>query len=137
MNNFTAVENWKLAYVDNGTYKADKLQIKLPSDVYTKGLPVIDASVPGNFELDFMREGLLDDVYFGVNSIKTHRLENLHFYYFTEFELCHKQGCNTVLSFEGIDTVAEIFIAAEDCKSQRNEEINHTKPCKQNVEKSK
>lgn len=113
MMNFANVENWKLAYVDNATLKAENLNLTTPKDVTKNGLPVINASVPGNFELDFMREGILDDVYFGANFLKTYRLENLHLYYFTEFELFHKQGCNTVLSFEGIDTVAEIFVDGE------------------------
>ena len=82
MEYFTSIENWKLAYVDNGAYKAEKLQLKTPCEIEQRGLPVIKASVPGNFELDFMREGIIEDVYFGINAIKTHRLENLHFYYF-------------------------------------------------------
>ena len=110
MQNFTNVENWKLAYIDNSTFNAEKLNLTTPKEVAKKGLPVLCASVPGNFELDFMREGILEDVYFGANFLKTYRLENLHFYYFTTFELSHRAGHNTVLSFEGIDTVAEIFV---------------------------
>ena len=113
MKNFTRIEKWKLAYVANSTFKSKDLHITTANEIIENGLPIINASVPGNFELDFMREGILDDVYWGANSTKTHRLENLHFYYFTEFELFHKDGCNTVLSFEGIDTVAEIFVDGE------------------------
>ncbi len=113
MKNFALIENWKLCYIDNKTHKERSLAFTTPTQIEKSGFPVIEASVPGNFELDFMREGILEDVYFGVNSVKTHRLENLHLYYFADFDLCHKDGCNTVLTFEGIDTVAEIFIDGE------------------------
>lgn len=113
MKNYTLIENWKLCYVDNQSYKAKNVSFTMPKHVEESGFPIINASVPGNFELDFMREGILDDVYFGINSIKAHRLENLHFYYYADFELKHKDGFNSVLSFEGIDTVAEIFVDGE------------------------
>ena len=110
MESFTYIKNWKLSWIENATLIKKSLAITRVSNITECGLKVIDASVPGNFELDFMREGILDDVYEGANSVKTQRLENLHLYYFTEFDLNSKNDHDSVLTFEGIDTVAEIFI---------------------------
>ena len=60
-----------------------------------------------------MRKGLLDDVYMGANSVKTQKLENLHLYYFTEFDYASKTGHDSVLCFEGVDTAAEIYLDGE------------------------
>lgn len=107
---FKLIDSWKLCFAENKTVKESGLNLTTPTQALSSGLKIIDASVPGNFELDFMREGLLDDVYVGVNSIKTQRLENLHLYYFTEFEFEKCDDLDAVLNFEGIDTVAEIYL---------------------------
>ena len=113
MKQTVTIKNWRLAWVTNHQCKESAIQWKKPADVEKSGYKIIPATVPGNFELDFMREGLLEDVYFGTNSIKTQKLENLHLYYFTEFEFVKKNGLDSVLCFEGIDTVAEIYLDGE------------------------
>ena len=107
------IHNWSLAWLPNNEITANGIVLKTPADVLNGGYRTIPATVPGNFELDFMREGLLDDVYMGANSVKTQVLENLHFYYFTEFEYTKKDGFDSLLCFEGIDTVAEIYLDGE------------------------
>lgn len=113
MVEFLKLESWKLCWAENNKVNAENIILKTPKDAISSGLKIIDASVPGNIELDFMREGIIDDVYVGINSIKTQKLENLHFYYFTEFEYENKADKDNVLCFEGIDTVAEIFLDGE------------------------
>ena len=110
MKNVVQIDNWKLAWIENSEVKKKEISLTTPKQVEQGNYKTIAASVPGNFELDFMREGLLDDVYMGANSVKTQRLENLHLYYFTEFTYQAKEGLDSVLSFEGIDTVAEIYL---------------------------
>jgi DNA polymerase-1 len=56
-----------------------------------------------------MREKIIDDLYFGTNTIKAQKLENLHVYYFSKFTLV-KNIADNYLTFYGVDTVAEIFI---------------------------
>lgn len=108
-----SIENWRLAWIPNAEVKEKNISLKTPTDVKESGCKIITASVPGNFELDFMREGLLEDVYFGTNTIKTQELENLHLYYFTEFVYEKKAGFDSVLCFEGVDTAAEIYLDGE------------------------
>lgn len=113
MKNTVKIEDWQLAWVENKMVDKQNVCLKTPADVRKLGCQTIMASVPGNFELDFMREGLLDDVYVGVNTLKTQELENLHLYYFTQFSYQKQADKDAILCFEGIDTVAEIYLDGE------------------------
>ncbi|MBQ8374829.1 MAG: hypothetical protein IJX98_04555 [Clostridia bacterium] len=104
------IENWKFCVIPNAQVVRSGLDFKTASDVYRCGYDVYNATVPGNFELDLMREGLLDDLYQGANVIKAQQLENLHLYYFTTFTYRRKRGFDAQLVFHGIDTVAEIYL---------------------------
>ena len=105
-----SIQDWKLSWIENAVVVKNGICIKTPNDLKGGEYPIIKATVPGNFELDFMREGLLDDVYMGANNVKTQKLENLHLYYFTEFDYISKAGYDSVLCFEGVDTAAEIYL---------------------------
>ena len=107
------IENWKLAWIENATVQEKNICLKTPAEVQASGYPTIAASVPGNFELDFMREGIIDDIYWADNSAKYQSLENLHLYYFTTFTYEAKEDADSVLVFEGVDTVAEIYLDGE------------------------
>ena len=107
------IENWRLAFVPNKQAEQNQIDFKTPQDVENSGLQVIQATVPGNYEIDFMREGLLPDVYFGVNSLETQKCENLHFYYFTEFTHETDETKDVFLCFGGVDTAAEIYLDGE------------------------
>ncbi len=104
------IENWRLAWLPNAQVVGEGVVLKTPADVEKGGYQTILASVPGNFELDFMREGLMEDIYFGDNSIKAQKNENLHLYYFTEFTYEKQEGFDGSLCFEGVDTAAEIYL---------------------------
>lgn len=110
MKKETAICSWKLSYAENSRVKREKITVTSASDIKKYALNEIPATVPGAFELDFMREGLLPDIYFGTGSIETQKCENLHLYYYTDFELKKEEGFNTFLRFDGIDTVAEIYL---------------------------
>ena len=133
MKNSIRIDNWQLAWIENATVNKKAISLKTPKDVKKGKYKSIKASVPGNFELDFMREGLLDDVYMGTNSVQTQKLENLHLYYFTEFSYEAKKDCDAVLCFEGIDTVAEIYLDGkllsfvENMHHAHRFDINHLK----------
>jgi beta-galactosidase/beta-glucuronidase len=113
MKSNIAIQDWRFSWIENAVVVKNKISIKTPEDISAGNYPIIKATVPGNFELDFMREGLLDDVYMGANSVKTQKLENLHLYYFTEFDYASKTGHDSVLCFEGVDTAAEIYLDGE------------------------
>ena len=70
----------------------------------------IPARVPGNFEIDLMRAGCLEDPFFGQNVLKTQALESVHMVYARTFQYRGRDGYTPVLTFEGLDTVAEVFV---------------------------
>ena len=46
-----------------------------------KGFEILPASVPGNFELDLMKAGKIEDLYFSTNTLNAQRLEDVHVWY--------------------------------------------------------
>lgn len=111
MRNATyTIENWQLVTAPNSEVKAKNFSPLTIKNVLDAGYSPIKASVPGNFELDLMRENIIPDLYYGTNVHLAKRLENLHLYYFTNFSFAKKTGADAFLTFNGIDTVAEIFI---------------------------
>jgi beta-mannosidase len=81
--------------------------------VERSGLEIIPANVPGNFELDLQRAGLLPDPFFGMNMRKVNDLEDRHVYYFRRFSAAPEEETRPVLVFEGLDTYADVFLNGE------------------------
>ena len=104
------VDNWKLSFIENRALIKQGLDVRSIADAEASGLKIIPATVPGSYEIDFMREGLMRDIYFGLGSYETQKLENLHLYYFANFSLSKKEGYNASLRFGGIDTAADIYL---------------------------
>ena len=98
---------WNLSWIENKRYVNEAPNISSIADLKRTGYPTIEATVPGNFELDFFRAGIIDDPYYSVNTHKCQKFENLHLFYFRKFEY---DGKNGTLVFEGIDTIAEIYV---------------------------
>ena len=107
--------NWKLAYAHNCDCKF--MQIQSIANIKNAGLPVIEATVPGNAEMDLMREGILPDLYFSTNTLEAQNWEDAHYWYFTEFEV---ENVDSYLDFEGIDTIADIYVNGEFVQSVDN-----------------
>lgn len=85
----------------------------------------IDAEVPGNFELDMQRAGLLPDLFMGTNTLLCQQYENRHLWYVKEFNLDKIPEGDTFLRFEGIDTFAEIYLNDEFVDCCENMLIEH------------
>jgi len=107
--------NWKLAYAHNCDCKF--MQIQSIANIKNAGLPVIEATVPGNVEMDLMREGILPDLYFSTNTLEAQNWEDAHYWYFAEFEV---KNVDSYLDFEGIDTIADIYVNGEFVQSVDN-----------------
>ena len=100
---------WKLGLISNSKLK-NGFYPMTALEVENSGNTVIPGSVPGNFELDMLKAGLIEDPYYGVNSLKLRDLEDLHLYYMTTFEYKRDENKDNFLVFEGIDTISEIYI---------------------------
>ena len=125
MRKKATVENWTLAIVphadvvagfDAQTYEA---VVKCPHTV-------LPATVPGNFELDLMKAGLLEDLYYGDNILKAQQLEDRHLWYAATFTLEDIAQTQPFLTFEGIDTVSEIYLDGALLGKTDNMFIPHT-----------
>lgn len=114
--------NWKTAYIENYKYKELDKKPKTIKEIQDAGWDIIPAEVPGNFELDLQRAGILDDLYFSDNVYEAQKLENMHVFCFTEIEINNK---NEYLCFEGIDTIADIYINGELVKSTDNMNLSY------------
>ncbi len=93
------------------------------------GFMHIEAQIPGNFELDMQRNGLLDDIFFGTNPLNLQELENRHLWYVKHFPY-NGEMVNPHLIFYGIDTFADIYLNGE--KIARSD--NMFLPCEVSVE---
>lgn len=76
---------------------------------------LLTGKVPGNFELDLHREGLIEDPFLGTNVWKMQKLESMHIFYGRYFSFDHDSFSIPlpfvpILVMEGVDTVAEIFL---------------------------
>lgn len=101
---------WTLHYAENFKIKKIKEEITSTEDVERLIPDSAAASVPGNFELDLHRAGIIPDPYFGTNTLDMQKLENLHLWYSKKFTFDGEADENTFIRFEGIDTVAEIYL---------------------------
>ena len=107
--------NWKIAYAPN--FLCSKFKISTIADIKNSGMNIISAEVPGNFELDLMRGGKIPDLYYSTNTLEAQKLENMHVWYFSEFDAEDK---NSHLCFEGIDTISEIYVNGKLVKKTDN-----------------
>ena len=81
------------------------------------GFPVLPAMVPGNFELDLMKAGLLEDLYYSTNTLKAQELEDVHVWYYTTVKITSPEQ---YLYFAGIDTFSDIYVNGKLVKSTDN-----------------
>ena len=126
INKFTGTEvllsgKWKMAYLKNGVKK----NYTCADDIYNDNINIIDATVPGNIELDLYNAGLCADPLFGNNPDTVRReTENLHSYYFREFIVDEIKGL-PFLTFEGIDCYSDIFLNGQKIAETDNMLIEH------------
>ncbi len=103
---------WTLWYQQNSLYRREKAHPKTVKELRSEK-ECIPALVPGNFEMDLQRAGVIEDPFFGQNVLKMQKLESMHMFYGRTFEYSRKPGTAPFLVFEGLDTVAEIYLNGE------------------------
>lgn len=106
MNKVSFNGEWQLYYT-----KEKEGYVKKPSELFKSDYAMIDATVPGNVESDLVKTGLEADPYFGENTLAYMKYEYYQWWY-TKSILVPKdiEGDRLVLRFNGIDTIADIFI---------------------------
>lgn len=104
---------WKFAYVEHCNYR----EVTRANEIYDAGWKVFPAEVPGNFEWDLQRLGILEDLYFSDNIYQAQKLEQMHVFYFCQFEIKNRKE---YLHFEGIDTISDIYVNGKLVRSTDN-----------------
>jgi beta-mannosidase len=115
---------WSLAYAPNSRVIADNYNLNTILSVKTSGYRSVNAAVPGNFELDLQRAGIIGDPYYSTNTLELQKLECMHLYYYNEFYFSGDLS-GLYLHFEGIDTVADIYVNGSLIASVDNMFIAH------------
>ncbi|MBQ7321257.1 MAG: hypothetical protein IJW99_04100 [Clostridia bacterium] len=121
----TLNEGWNLTIVPNETLRADRFDPERIDEILNSPYETVPAAVPGNFELDLLRAGRIDDPFYSTNILKLQELENRHLFYTLTFDAPEAPTPSTsyidgeyvtydanmpILRFEGIDTIAKITL---------------------------
>ncbi len=128
-------KNMNLTLAQNKDVKARNFQPMKVQEIAEAGFLTIKGEVPGNFELDLLREGLIEDPYYATNPIEMQKWEATHLWYSTTFDFDAVADENTFLVFEGIDTVADIYLNGEKIGHTENMFIKH-EFCVSNLKKT-
>ena len=99
----------------NGDWRLD--YFPQPDDGPVRELPVlvpmetVKATVPGNCELDLVNAGVLPPPELGMNILKLRPYEGYQWLYTKVFNKPDvKAGQRAILTFEGVDTLADVFL---------------------------
>ena len=102
---------WELYY--DKAEKAYDLYCATRDALAKSELKKIAGSVPGNFELDMLDAGLIEDPFYADNVLALQELEDTYLWYATTFTADIKERREYFLLFEGIDTFGEIYLNGE------------------------
>ena len=118
------IKDWKLLLAPHADVVKNGFVPNKIADLEKAPYLKISASVPGCMELDLYAAGLAPDPYFGENPLAYRQYENRHLWYYTTFD-CEEITPNTVLLFEGVDTVAEVYLNGTPVMWPENMLISH------------
>ena len=74
------------------------------------GMWVIAGEVPGNYEMDMEKAGLIEDPFFGKNLLQSLDREMDHLFYERKFVWEAQKNKTYILRMEGVDTVADVYL---------------------------
>ncbi|HOU09909.1 MAG TPA: glycoside hydrolase family 2 TIM barrel-domain containing protein [Clostridiales bacterium] len=124
-NRYILNGEWRLFYADH-----DELGGRYPVDIAeleASGMESVAAEVPGNFELDLQRAGIIPDPFYDTNTLDLQRFESFHMFYCRRFDYRPGGGLPT-LRFEGVDTAAEAYLNGEPVLACSNMFVPHEAP---------
>lgn len=99
-----------------------------PEEVLRSGVQPIAATVPGNVEIDMQAAGIVPDLFWGTNILKLEDYELFDYWYECAFFAPEGVKTGYKLVFDGIDTIAELWLNGERIGSADNMYIPHAFP---------
>ena len=118
------IKNWKLLLAPNRDVMKNDFCPETIAEIEASPYLKLNATVPGCMELDLFKAGLSLDPYFGKNPLEYQQYENRHLWYYTTFD-CDEITPDTALLFEGVDTVATVYLNGCPIESMNNMLIPH------------
>lgn len=115
---------WILGIEDNCNCKDIADSIVTGDDLKNSGFKCIKGSVPGNFELDLQRAGMIEEPFYGKNVLKMQQLEAKHLWYVKNFAFSGITK-NAYIVFEGVDTFADVYLNGKKIAELSNMLIPH------------
>ena len=115
--------NWSLTF-----WKQPKSAVRTLEGVSKIGnKTTIPAKVPSNAETELFSAGLIDDLHIGTNIFKFRKFEGHQWMYSRKFPTPQIQkNARAVIRFEGVDTLADIFVNSHKIGSTENMFIAHS-----------
>lgn len=98
------LRNWTLWYAED---EKGMDKVKSVEDLQEKAYPNFGVETPCIFEAELQKQCVLKDIYFSENIFDVQDYEYYHQWYSTKFNTSFKK---TEIVFDGIDTVADIFV---------------------------
>ncbi|MDI3478250.1 MAG: beta-mannosidase [Thermoanaerobacterium sp.] len=85
-----------------------------------------DGKVPGCVQLDLLAQNRISDPFYRMNEVECHKLEEKEWVYRKEFDFDLSEEFDEIkLVFEGIDTIADIYLNGEFLGRAENMFISH------------
>lgn len=103
--------NWKLYYAPQGENRLSSV-----FDLEKSGIPSVDATVPGNVELDLSAAGILpEDLFKGMNILEAEKYENYEWWYEKTFSApaAPDNEHKVILHFGAVDCIADYYLNGE------------------------
>ncbi len=119
---------WKLYLSPNRDCRNVADPVTTEAELTRLGYLSVDATVPGNFELDLERAGLFPDPFYGMNPLLLQKWEDRHLWYVRSFLYDGEVTGRECLHFGGIDTVADVYLNGRLLGHSENMLISHTFP---------
>lgn len=116
---------WNLYIAQNKDCKSFAQDVSNQKQLKKRGISRIDGTVPGNFELDMQKAGLIGDLYYDTDTLLAQQLENLHLWYATEFDMKEDTAGDWYFLFDGVDTCAEYWLNGKKIGATDNMFISH------------
>lgn len=79
-------------------------------DLIQSGLPIYTGQVPGNFELDLQRNGIIEEPFFGMNIATLFDYERANVWYYRRFSKPEDESQDAWLVMEGVDCCADVYL---------------------------
>ena len=123
--------SWQLAVLPDSLFRdrLTKNEDRASLAVWKQaGATLLTAAVPGNFELDMLAAGLIDDPFVGDHILAMRKLEDRHLLYCREITVPDANGCDPFLVLEGVDTVSDVYVDGKPIGHTDNMLIPHAFP---------